>query len=93
MGQTLSRKDLIAYSDIVKIFPSINQKLLEKVIPWAETTTTKTDEQESIRIIPPLQVPSFFPENSMGAKSNDSMFEIAMERFDPENGGLVGYFY
>ncbi len=34
--------------DIVEFYPSITQELLEKVIKWAKTITTITDEQESI---------------------------------------------
>ncbi len=78
--------------DIVEFYPSITQELLEKVIKWAKTITTITDEQESI-IYHARKSLLFHGNTPWVKKNNDSMFDVTMGSFDgAEICDLVGLF-
>jgi predicted membrane-bound spermidine synthase len=78
--------------DIVEFYPSITQDLLEKVIRWAKTMTTITDEQESI--IYHARNSLLLHNNTPWVKTNnDTMFDVTMGSFDgAEICDLVGLF-
>ncbi len=67
--------------DIVEFYPSITQELLEKVIKWAKTITTITDEQESI-IYHARKSLLFHGNTPWVKKNNDSMFDVTIGSFD-----------
>ena len=78
--------------DIVEFYPSITQELLEKVIRWAKTITTVTDEQESI-IYHARKALLFHGGTSWVKRNNNSMFDVTMGSFDgAEICDLVGLF-
>ena len=80
--------------DIVEFYPSITQDLdlLEKVIQWAKTITTITDEQETI-IHHARKSLLFHDGTPWVKKNNDSMFDVTMGSFDgAEICDLVGLY-
>ena len=78
--------------DIVEFYPSITQDLLEKVIQWAKTITTITEEQETI-IHHARKSLLFHDGTPWVKKNNDSMFDVTMGSFDgAEICDLVGLY-
>ena len=78
--------------DIVEFYQSITQDLLEKVIQWAKTITTITEEQETI-IHHARKSLLFHDGTPWVKKNNDSMFDVTMGSFDgAEICDLVGLY-
>ena len=74
------RKTFLAF-DIVDVYPSVSEQLLDKSIAWAKQFTTISDDD--ITIIKHARKSVLFHNNHTWSKRNtDNIFDVTMESFD-----------
>ena len=78
--------------DIVDFYPSITEELLDKVISWAKTITSISDDH--VAVIKHARKSLLFHQNKTWVKrNNDTMFDVTMDSYDgAEICELVGLF-